>query len=174
MLKGYVHIYTGCGKGKTTAAVGLALRAQSRGLRVLFVQFMKGGKTISETKLLEQCAVTVKKFNSVRSPLFDPDVKKSYLKKHMFKALDDIKKIMIKKDFDVIILDEFLCLLSEKLLTDREALDFISHRPFETELVLTGRGAPKKLIQAADYATEMKMLKHPFSKKVPARKGIEY
>lgn len=81
---------------------------------------------------------------------------------------------MQNERFDMIILDEFNCLLAEGLLTDNEAIDFISHKPEHMELVLTGRGATKRLIEAADYVTGMKMLKHPFSRGIRARRGIEY
>ncbi len=81
---------------------------------------------------------------------------------------------MEDKKFDMIVLDEFNCLLDEGLLTEGEAIDFISNKPVDLELVLTGRGTTKKLIQAADYVTEMKMIKHPYSKGIRARKSIEY
>lgn len=85
-----------------------------------------------------------------------------------------IKKIMQKESFDLIILDEFTHLIPEGLLTEKEAIDFISNKPETLELVITGRGAPENLIATADYVTDMKMIKHPFSRDIKARKGIEY
>lgn len=174
MAKGLIHIYTGEGKGKTTAAVGLAIRAKSRGLRVLFAQFMKGGTNTGEVKVLKDIGVTTKKFSKIRSPYFYPDIDRKQLKKDVNEAIVYIKKIMKDGKFDMIILDEFNCLLAEGLLTEDEALDLITHKPEGLELVLTGRGATKRLLEAADYVTEMKMIKHPFSKGIKARIGIEY
>jgi len=174
MSKGYVHIYTGEGKGKTTAAVGLAIRAKSRGLKVLFAQFMKGGMSIGEINILKNISVTIKKFSGISSPYFHPGINKKELMKEADKAIAHLKKIMSDGMFDMIILDEFNCLLAEKLLTEDMVIDLISHKPAHLELVLTGRGATKKLFEAADYVTEMKMIKHPHHKGVKARKGIEY
>ncbi len=172
--KGYIHIYTGEGKGKTTAAIGLAVRAKSRGLRVLFVQFMKGGINGGEIEMLESISVTTKKFDKVLSPHFYPDIDKEKLKTEVKTALDFIKKAMSENNFDLIVLDEFNYLILEGLLTEDEALDLISHKPEDIELVITGRGATEKLIEAADYVTYMKMLKHPYTAGIKAREGIEY
>ncbi|MBI5188866.1 MAG: cob(I)yrinic acid a,c-diamide adenosyltransferase [Nitrospirae bacterium] len=172
--RGLIHIYTGEGKGKTTAAIGLAIRAKSRGLRVLFAQFMKGNKKEGELELLENLSITIKRFDRVVSPHFYPNVDKEKLKSEANKSIRNIKKIMSNNDFDLIALDEFNCLLAEGLLTEDEALDLITNKPEGLELVLTGRGATERLIEAADYVTEMKMVKHPFSKGIRARKGIEY
>ncbi|MEW6214144.1 MAG: cob(I)yrinic acid a,c-diamide adenosyltransferase [Nitrospirota bacterium] len=174
MRKGLIHIYTGEGKGKTTAAVGLAIRAKSRRLRVLFAQFMKGNKKGGELELLESLSIKTKRFNRVLSPYFYPDIDKEKLKRETNKSLKNIKKIMSSDDFDLIVLDEFNCLIPEGLLTENEAVDLITHKPERLELVLTGRGATERLIKAADYVTNMKMIKHPFSKGIMARKGIEY
>ncbi|MBI4688784.1 MAG: cob(I)yrinic acid a,c-diamide adenosyltransferase [Nitrospirae bacterium] len=174
MSTGCIHIYTGEGKGKTTAAVGLAVRAKSRGLRVLFVQFLKGGADAGEVSILKDISVTIKKFSDIQSPFFNPDIDRGQLKKDVDKALAYVKSVMQKEGFDMIILDEFNCLLVEGLLTEDKAVDFISNKPDRLELVLTGRGATKRLIEAADYVTEMKMIKHPFSKGMGARRGIEF
>ncbi|MCE5194219.1 MAG: cob(I)yrinic acid a,c-diamide adenosyltransferase [Nitrospiraceae bacterium] len=174
MKHGCVHIYTGKGKGKTTAAVGLAVRAKSRGLKVLFIQFMKSDVDKGETNVLKNLSVKIKKFSKISSPFFNPDINRDQLKKNTTKALSFIKKITRNEKFDMIILDEFNCLLSEKLITEDEALDLILNKPSSLELVLTGRGATKRLIRNADYVTEMKITKHPFSNGVKARKGIEF
>ncbi len=174
MKHGCVHIYTGEGKGKTTAAVGLAIRAKSRGLKVLFVQFMKGGADSGEINILKNISVTTKKFSRIRSPYFYPDINRKQLKKDVNEAVAYIKKIAAGAGFDMLILDEFNCLLAEGLLTDEAAVDLILNKPEQLELVLTGRGATKRLIEAADYVTEMKIVKHPFSKGIKARRGIEY
>lgn len=135
---------------------------------------MKGRTSSGEIRVLKNISVTTKNFPKIRSPYFYPDIDKKQLKKDVSKALSYIKKIMKENRFDMIILDEFNCLLLEGLLTDNEAIDLISYKPEELELVLTGRGATKRLIKTADYVTEMKMIKHPFSRGIRARKSIEY
>jgi len=172
--KGCIHIYTGEGKGKTTAAVGLAIRAKSRGLRVLFAQFMKGRASTGEVNILRDISVTVKRFYRIRSPFFYPDIDMEQLKKNVDEALAYIKRVIQRGRFDVIVLDEFNCLVDEGLLSEDRAINLLSNRPANLELILTGRGVTKRLIQTADYVTEMKMIKHPFLKGVRARKGIEY
>lgn len=171
MQEGYIHIYTGDGKGKTTAAVGLALRARSRGLRVLFVQFMKreaGG----EADLLEALSITVRRFNNVLSPFFEPGADRESIMLEARKALGSVRQMLA--GFDLAVLDEFNVLLSEGLLSKDEALRFLEARSPGTELVLTGRGAPGWLLELADYVTEMKAMKHPFSSSRKAREGIEF
>lgn len=174
MTKGCIHIYTGNGKGKTTAAIGLAIRAKGRGFRVLLAQFMKGRINSSEINVLKNSSVTIKRFHNICSPYFHPDIDRKQLRKEVIKAIAYIKTVMEKGIFNLIILDEFNCLIAENLITDNEAIDLISYKPESLELVLTGRGATKKLIDIADYATEMRMIKHPFSRGIRAKKGIEY
>lgn len=171
MEKGLIHIYTGTGKGKTTAAVGLALRAKSRGFRVLFAQFMKTKKD-NELKLLERVSVKVIQFSDILSPYFHPDINKGEQKKRVSRAFHQIQNITGK--FDLIILDEFTHLIRTGLMSEESALEFLREKPAHLELVLTGRGAPKSLLKAADYVTEMKEIKHPHKKGVKAREGIEY
>lgn len=174
MSKGCIHIYTGEGKGKTTASVGLTVRARSRGLRILFVQFMKGGATPGEINLLRDIHVSIKKFSKIRSPYFNPDIDRKQLRKYVDEAITYIEDVMNNKNFDMIVLDEFNCLITEGLLSEDRAVKLISSKPANLELILTGRGATKRLIQTADYVTEMRVIKHPFSKGIKARKGIEY
>ncbi len=171
MKKGLLHIYTGEGKGKTTASVGLSVRARSRGLRVLFSQFMKqreGG----EHEKLKELGIEVMRFVDILSPVFHPDADIKEQRKNTRRALKEIASRM--GDFDLIVMDEFLNLVKQGLINDKEALEFLNSRPEGLELVVTGRGASPKLIDAADYVTEMRLLKHPFRSGVRARKGIEY
>jgi cob(I)alamin adenosyltransferase len=171
MKQGFVHIYTGKGKGKTTAAVGLSVRARSRGLRVLFAQFMKnisGG----EVGLLRKLGVEVMRFERVLSPLFHPDADRRAIREEALKALHALGGVL--GDYDLVVLDEFNYLLSGRLITAREARDFIAMRPENVELVLTGRGAPRWLIAMAGHVTEMRDVEHPARHGVGARRGIEY
>lgn len=174
MKKGLIHIYTGNGKGKTTAAVGLAIRAKSRGLKVLFVQFMKNKNIGGEISLLKKLSIKTKCFEKVRSPLFNPKNDKEKIKKEICKAILYIKKIFSENKFDLVILDEFNCLVDQKLFKEADALNFIVNKPHNLELVITGRCKTGKLKRIADYVVEMKLVKHPFTKGIKARKGIEF
>ncbi len=175
MAKGMIHVYTGEGKGKTTAAFGLAIRAAGQGKKVLILQFLKSRvKDSGVIKILSKSRIKVVKFKGQISPLFDPGVKLSNLKESIKKAITiSIKKI--KSDFyDVVILDEFNTLLRNGFANMRDVNALLEVKPERLELVFTGRGAPKELIKSADYVTEMKMIKHPFNKGFKARKGIEF
>jgi cob(I)alamin adenosyltransferase len=174
MSTGLTHIYTGDGKGKTTAAVGVSIRALSRGLRVLFVQFFKEKDSESEIAALQNIGITTLNFDEVKSPLFNPDIDKSALRRKTADALSRLADIFRDNTFDLIVLDEFICLISENILTEDNALTFLRSKPENLELVLTGKGASPGLIEAADYVTYMKNVKHPYDKKMSARKGIEY
>ncbi len=174
MTTGLIHIYTGDGKGKTTAAVGMAVRAKSRGLRVLFVQFFKETDSGSEITALGRIDIKTINFNEVKSPLFNPDIEKTVLRESAARALSQLKDIFSKDNFDLIVLDEFICLISEGILTDDEATAFLSSKPPTLEIVLTGKGATQRIMEVADYVTFMKNIKHPYDKRLSARKGIEF
>jgi cob(I)alamin adenosyltransferase len=174
MTTGLIHIYTGDGKGKTTAAVGISVRAKSRGLRVLFVQFFKETDSGSEIATLRRIGIKTINFDEVKSPLFNPEIDKSALKEETTKALSRLRNIFREDNFDLVVLDEFICLISEGVLTDDEAITFLRCKPVNLELVLTGKGATKSIIEFADYVTFMKNVKHPYDKNTSARKGIEF
>lgn len=174
MEKGYIHIYTGDGKGKTTAAVGLAVRAKSRGFRILFVQFFKDHNQSGEIRLLENAGIETMIFEDVRSPLFNPSLDKNKLRDKTENALEMLKEVSDKDDFDLMVLDEFNCLIHEGLLSEDGAMAFIKSKPERLELVLTGRGAPEKIIEIADYVTIMQKVKHPYRDNIKGRKGIEF
>ena len=168
-----VHIYTGDGKGKTTAATGLCVRAVSAGLRVLFVQFLKSG-TSSERKGLKQLGVVVPEGRPF--PGFaDPSDKKgmSRLKENQSALLQE--SIQWAEDYDLVVLDEVLVAVSMDLVPEEALLAFIKSAGQQKELVLTGRGATDTLMAEADYVSEVTMRKHPYlTKGQPARKGIEF
>jgi cob(I)alamin adenosyltransferase len=169
--KGLLQVYTGDGKGKTTSAVGLAVRARSRGLRVLFAQFMKSGPG-GETEILKEIGVEVIRFERVLSPHFHPEADRGEIRREALEALAELAAMLPR--FDLAVLDEFNNLLSRDLITMEEAEEFLRAKPEGLELVLTGRGAPEELIALADQVTEMKDIKHPSRAGVPAREGIEY
>ncbi len=174
MTTGLIHIYTGDGKGKTTAAVGISVRAQSRGLRVLFTQFFKEADSGSETAALERLGITTINFDKVKSPLFHPDIDRSNLRAEAAKALSHIRDIFNENRFDLVVIDEFICLITEGILSEDEAIAFLGHKPLNLELVLTGQGATQKILDVVDYVTFMKNVKHPYEKSMSARKGIEF
>ncbi|MEN8265010.1 MAG: cob(I)yrinic acid a,c-diamide adenosyltransferase [Nitrospirota bacterium] len=175
MPRGLIHVYTGDGKGKTTAAFGLAIRAAGHGKNVLILQFLKSRIGNSgEIRSAKKAGVQVIKFKNQTSPLFDPSVKKSNLKRSIQKAIvSSIEKIKSGK-YDLIIMEEFNNVVGNGYATTGELLDLIREKPEELELVFTGRGAPEELIAIADYVTEVRMVKHPANKGIMARKGIEY
>jgi cob(I)alamin adenosyltransferase len=172
MSTGLVHIYTGEGKGKTTASVGLAVRARSRGLKVLFAQFMKEAEGGGEVELLEKLGVEFVSYDKVLSTVFNPNADREEIRKEALTALEAVRARL--EEFDLAILDEFLYVVDEGLITEGEALALIKEKPAKVELVLTGRGATNALIDAADHVTEMKDVKHPFTEGVGARRGIDY
>lgn len=174
MEKGYIHIYSGEGKGKTTAAVGLAVRAKSREFSVLFVQFFKEHHQSGEIRLLENAGIETMIFENVRSPLFNPSLDKNNLKKETKNALTMLRKVWDEDEFGLMVLDEFNCLIHEGLLSEDEAAAFIRNKPERLELVLTGRGAPDAIIALADYVTVMQKVKHPYKEKIRGRRGIEF
>lgn len=171
--RGLVQVYTGEGKGKTTAAFGLALRALGRDLRVYIIQFIKGGfdygeaPVLKELPSLDMVAFGRGGFIDGEKP-DDEDVVQANL------GLEHARDVLKQGWHDVVILDEINVALAFGLLDVEDVLDMIRSKPGNTELILTGRGAPEEVIEAADLVTEMREVKHPYSKGVKARKGIEY
>ena len=170
--KGLVQVYTGNGKGKTSASFGLALRAVGRGLKVYIIQFIKGGFDYGELYVVDKLpGLTLEafgrgKFVSEKKPdVVDIDLARQ--------ALAKAQEIM-KGGVDVLILDEINVAVNLKLIDIEEVLELIRKKPEHMELVLTGRKAPVEIVQAADLVTEMIEIKHPYNSGFKARKGIEY
>ena len=175
MAKGLIHVYTGDGKGKTTAAFGLAIRATGHGKKVLILQFLKSRtKDLGERAIAIKSGIKVIKFKGQTTPLFDPKVKPSDLKRHIKEAISVSIKHIKSGAYDLIILDEFNNLFRYKYATAEDIGKILKEQPEGVELVFTGRGAPKELIGLADYVTEMRMIKHPSANGIKARKGIEF
>jgi cob(I)alamin adenosyltransferase len=171
--KGLVQIYTGDGKGKTTAAFGLALRAIGRGLKVYVIQFIKGGFDYGELYVIDKLPnMTLKAFGRgkfvVEQPPPEEDVKLAE------EALELAEKVVKSGEYDIVILDEINVALHLKLISLERVLELIKSKPEHVELVLTGRYAPKEIIDAADLVTEMREVKHPYRSGCQARKGIEF
>ncbi len=173
---GLVHVYTGNGKGKTTAALGLSLRALEHGLSVAFIQFLKGGSYIGELLASHRYdgRLVFEQFGkgSDDQPQFEdfsPD------EQDRLRALNGLRRAKeLLKDFDVVVLDEVNVAVSLGHLREEEVLDLVKNKPENTELVLTGRNAPKSFFDVAHYVTEMRCHKHPFDQGILGRRGVDY
>ena len=170
-MKGYIHVYTGDGKGKTTAALGLAIRAVGAGLKVYIAQFLKHGD-YSEIKGLDRFSdtITVEQFGRGRFIKGRPSNEDMAAAR---RGLNKVKTILAAGKYSVVILDEANVAVSLNLFSENELLEILDHRPDNVEIIITGRGAASGIIEAADLVTEMKEIKHYFKKGVKARIGIE-
>ncbi len=170
-MKGYVQVYTGDGKGKTTAALGLTVRAAGAGLKVLIAQFIKMGD-YSEIKALERFSdlVTIRQFGKGRFIKGKPSPEDIESAKQ---GLAFVRQAIDEKSFDIIIMEEGNVAVTCGLFSVEDLLDIIKRKPENMELIITGRGADEGVIEKADLVTEMKEVKHYFEKGVQARIGIE-
>ncbi|MFN4132454.1 MAG: cob(I)yrinic acid a,c-diamide adenosyltransferase [Caldimicrobium sp.] len=168
---GYIQVYTGEGKGKTTAAVGLAIRALGAGLKVAFLQFFKP-ETSSEVKILKTFApqLLYANFHTKGFVKRKPSLK---LKEEILKGYSFFENLLRERAYDVYILDEFVYALNWNIIELEKFLNLLREKPKGVEIIITGRGAPQALIEVADLVTEMRSLKHYFDKGVKARCGIE-
>ncbi len=174
----YVHgltiVHTGNGKGKTTAALGLALRAWGEGLKVLILQFIKGGWKYGELNALAKFApdITVKQCGEGFTRRGNTDMEKH--RRAAQKTLAEAKTEMTSGKWDMIILDEINYAVDFGLISENDVLDLISQKPKNLHLVLTGRNAKENIIAKANLVTEMKEIKHPYKEGIKAQKGIEF
>ena len=169
---GLVQIYTGNGKGKTTAAFGLAMRAAGRGLGVLIVQFLKPsdgyGEQVACNRMGNITLVSMGLDHFVSKKPSDADIEAAH------KALRRSEELICSGRYDVAVLDESINAVRLGLITSQELIESLERRPDHVEIVLTGRGMTPDLEEYADLVTEMRLVKHPFDKGIGARKGIEY
>ena len=170
-MKGYTQVYTGSGKGKTTAAFGLALRAAGAGLKVYIAQFVKGMK-YSELDSIEKLSdfIEIKQYGRDCFIFRDPEAEDLRVAQE---GLKEVSKLMQSRKYDVIILDEANIATYYKLFPVDDLLELIQTKPENIELIITGRMADPRIIEAADLVTEMKEVKHYYQKGVQAREGIE-
>jgi len=172
LKKGYIHVYTGPGKGKTTAAIGLGIRAAGAGLKVNMIQFMKGRK-YSEL-------VTIDK---IQNFLYSQHGRDEFVNKENPEKIDielaqkgfkHAEEIIKSNNYDMIILDEINVAVDFGLISLNKVLDIIEEKPEKLELILTGRYAHPEIVKIADYVSEILEIKHPYQKGVKAREGIDY
>jgi len=170
-MKGYIQVYTGNGKGKTTAALGLALRAAGAGLKVYFAQFIKGmdySELHSIKKLSEN--ITLKQYGRECFIYKEPDEEDV---KEARNGFEEVSKIVLEGKHEIVVLDEINIAIYYKLISVAEVLELIDNKPENVELVLTGRNVDQKIVERADLVTEMKEIKHYYQNGIRARKGIE-
>ncbi len=172
-MKGLVHIYCGDGKGKTTASVGLAVRAAGSGKKVIFTQFFKNGSS-GEIGVLKQIANIETMHCPTNHGLFFRmnDEEKAQAKEDYTKLLHAV--LEVSPSYDLLILDEVISACNHGIIPESLLAEFLRQKPDSLEVVLTGRNPSDRLLALADYVTEMRKVKHPFDCGISARKGIEF
>ncbi len=171
--KGLLMIFTGNGKGKTTAAIGLSVRAAGHGMRTCFIQFIKGSWHYGEMDALKRLSDLIDLEVMGRGFTWkSDDLEKD--KKEAKNAWEHAKKVILSCDYDIVVLDEFTYAINYSMVDLEDVVETLKKRPQRLHVVVTGRDAPDELIQIADLVTEMKEVKHPFKAGIKAQKGIEF
>jgi cob(I)alamin adenosyltransferase len=173
--KGLIQVYTGDGKGKSTAAIGQAARAAGHGFKVGFISFFKDPDVFGygEYKSLEKLGIKTFLF-ARKHPHFYKELKSDDVCQECTKGLAFIKELLKDPSWDMLILDEINIAVRDGFLKEEDVLSLLKTKPEKLELVLTGRGATEKVIEKADLVSEVKEVKHPYNQGVESRKGIEY
>lgn len=168
---GLIQIYTGSGKGKTTAALGLAMRAAGHGLKVAVIHFMKIWN-YGEVKGLEKLGIDLFRYGTTE--LIDPKSPSPIDFEQADQAIEKAEKLVERGDYDILILDEINVAIDFNLIPLRRVFDLLDKKPDNLELVITGRNCPKELMERADLVSVIDKVKHPYSKGMKPRKGIEF
>lgn len=172
-IKRCVHVYCGDGKGKTTASVGLAVRAAGNGMKVLFCQCMKDGSS-SEVEMLKKLGISYRCCTERFGFFWNMTEEQKKAAACAYTGLfESVTKKAAEEAYDLLVIDEFMSAYNHGLIDQKKAIDFLLHRPERLEVVLTGREPGEEILKLADYVTEMRKGKHPFDEGIPARKGIE-
>jgi cob(I)alamin adenosyltransferase len=174
MTKGLTIVYIGDGKGKTSAAAGLACRAVGSGYKVLYLQFVKGDWPSGEREALAKLGVEVKLMGRGFVGILGD---RKHISEHVraaTQAMEASIKALNSKKYDLVVLDEALSAVESKLLTEADILEIMYAKPDSVHLCMTGHKRFKKIIEKADLVTEMKMIKHPYYKGILAQRGIDY
>jgi len=171
-MKGYIQVYTGNGKGKTTAALGLCMRAVGVEKKVFFAQFVKG-QIYSEVKAIHRFMpdITIKQYGLDCFIYNDPTQADIDVAR---RGLREVSEIIESGKYDIVVLDEANIALYYNLFSVEELITILNTKPEETEIIITGRYAPPELIEIADLVTEMKEIKHYYTSGIEAREGIEH
>jgi len=173
--KGIIQVYTGAGKGKSTAAIGQAARAAGHGLKVSLVSFFKDPEAFGygEYKSLEKLGIKTFPF-AKKHPHFYKELNPDDVCRECSRGLEFIKNLFQDPSWDMLVLDEINIAVRDGFLKEEEVLSLLETKPEKLELVLTGRGATEKIIEKADLVSEVREVKHPYSQGIKSRKGIEY
>jgi cob(I)alamin adenosyltransferase len=172
--QGLIQVFTGAGKGKTTAALGTVLRAAGHGLKILIVFFMKGDYAYGEFATLPRLPNVETAVFGLRKFIYPNGEINPKEKEEAKKALAKAREAVLSKRYDIVVMDEVNVAVHFKLIQPEEIIRLIKDKPESVELILTGRNADKNIIEAADLVTEMVSIKHPYDKGIKAREGIEY
>ena len=171
---GLLHLYVGDGKGKTTAAVGLSVRAKGAGKKVLIAQFLKGRPT-AELKPLSELGIEVLRTKELTKFTFQMDREElAQAKRSCSELLDLVAESLKQNSYDLVVLDEVVDAVNADLLDSRRLLEVASSRGLDVEMVMTGRNPKPEISDAADYITAMTAVKHPYQRGVASRLGIEF
>lgn len=169
--KGYIQIYTGDGKGKTTAAIGQAIRAAGHGMKTYIGQFMKGQHYGELTALRDHACITIEQYGDVKC-LHREEIQKKHIDQAQ-RGLEQAREAILSHQYDIVILDEINVAVWFDLITTNQVIELLNSRPENVEVILTGRRAPRELIEIADLVSDVKAVKHYFDQGILARTGIE-
>lgn len=174
-MRGYVQCYIGNGKGKTTAAVGLCIRASAAGRKIYFAQFLKDNRG-NELKILRGLPNFILADAPQSLPFFWKMTREQKNEYSVFATgiFDEAINSALAGDVDIVVLDEILDAADLGIIPREKLIDFLSHKPENVEVVITGHVADEEIVSKCDYVSEIKAIKHPFDKGVPAREGIEF
>ncbi len=173
--RGLIQVYTGDGKGKSTAAIGQAVRAAGHGFKVGFVSFFKDPETFGcgEYEPLQKLGIKTS-FFARRHPHFYKEISPGEVREECLKGLEFIKGLFADETWDMLVLDEINIAMREGFLKEEEVLSLLELKPQKLELILTGRGATEGIMEKADLVSQIKKMKHPYDQGVQGREGIEY
>lgn len=173
-VHGLVHLYSGDGKGKSTAAIGLAVRAVGHGKKILFCQFLKGAAT-GELEPLKRLGVDLLRAQTSEKFLFQMDSheKEQTAGEHL-RCFEKMRSLVFNNGYELVVLDEITSAVNTGLIPSVNLTNFITERPRILEVVLTGRNPPAEICALADYHTDFQCIQHPYLRSIPSRPGIEY
>ena len=173
--QGLIQIYTGDGKGKSTAAIGQAIRAAGHNLKVGFISFFKDPDVFGYGEYASLQKLGIPTFIFARKhPHFYKDINLDDVREECLSGVEFIKELFHDQSWDMLVLDEIDIVIRDGFLKEDEVLSLLETKPENLELILTGRGATKRMIEKADLVSEVKEIKHPYEQGISSRKGIEY